>query len=87
MSITPPAVPAAGGRRRVGVFGTPASVDCSIGCPWTVVSNSPWIHVPGVASRAGDDDVFFDVDANTTGAERFGSLTIAGFTVAVTQAR
>src|SRR4051812_21418260 len=87
VSITSDAVPSAGGRRRVGVFGTPVSVSCSIGCPWTVASNSPWIHVPGVATRAGDDDVFFDVDANATGAERIGTLTIAGFTLTITQAR
>jgi len=85
ISLTSDNVPAAGGRRRVGVFGTPVSVDCSIGCPWTVAANAPWIHVPGAASRAGDDDLFFDVEPNTTGAPRTGTLTIAGQVLTVTQ--
>jgi hypothetical protein len=85
ISLTSDSVPAAGGRRRVSVFGTPVSVDCSLGCPWTVATNASWIHVPGSGSRAGDDDVFFDVDANTTGAPRTGSLTIAGRTLVVNQ--
>jgi hypothetical protein len=83
--ITADSVPAAGGRRRVSVFGTPVSVDCRIGCPWTVTANASWIHIPGSTSRAGDDDVFFDVDPNTTGAPRTGTLTIAGRTLTVTQ--
>lgn len=85
ISITSDNVPAAGGRRRVSVFGTPVSVDCAIGCPWTVTANASWIRVPGSASRAGDDDVFFDVDPNTTGAPRSGTLTIAGRTLVVNQ--
>lgn len=85
IGITTDSVPPAGGRRRVSVFGTPVSVDCRIGCPWTVATNASWIHIPGATSRAGDDDVFFDVDANTTGAPRTGTLTIAGRTLTVTQ--
>ena len=85
ISITSDSVPAAGGRRRVSVFGTPVSVDCAIGCPWTVTANASWIHVPGSTSRAGDDDLFFDVDPNTTGAPRSGTLTIAGRTLVVNQ--
>jgi hypothetical protein len=84
-SLTSDTVPAAGGRRRVSVFGTPVSVDCALGCPWTVTANASWIHVAGSAARAGDDDVFYDVDANTTGAPRTGSLTIAGRTLVVNQ--
>ena len=39
----------------------------------------------GSSSRAGDDDLFFDVDPNLTGAARTGTLTIAGRTLTVTQ--
>jgi hypothetical protein len=85
ISLTSDNVPAAGGRRRISVFGTPVSVDCSIGCPWTVATDAPWIHIPGATSRAGDDDVFFDVDPNATGAPRTGTLTIAGRVLTVTQ--
>jgi hypothetical protein len=86
VSLTVDAVPAAGGRRRVSVFGTPVTTTCAIGCPWTVSSDASWIRIPGATSRAGDDDVFFDVDVNTTGAPRTGTLTIAGRTLVVTQA-
>ena len=85
ISITTDAVPAGGGHRRVSVFATPVSVDCSLGCPWTVTANAAWIHVPGASSRAGDDELFFDVDPNLTGVPRSGTLTIAGRTLTVTQ--
>lgn len=85
ISISADTVTAAGGRRRVSVFGTPVSTDCSLGCPWTATSNAPWIHVTGSSSRTGDEELFFDVDANLTGAARTGTLTIAGRTLTVTQ--
>lgn len=85
ISVTTAAPPAAGGRFRVSVFGTPVSVDCSLGCPWTAAANAPWLHIVGATSRAGDDDMSYDVDANTTGAPRTGTLTIAGITLTVTQ--
>jgi hypothetical protein len=78
-------VPAAGGRRRVSVYGDPVSVTCMIGCPWNVVTSTSWIHIAGSTSRAGDDDVFYDVDANVTGATRTGTLTIGGLVLTVVQ--
>lgn len=85
MSPTVDSVAAAGGRRRVTVFGTPVSTSCTIGCPWDVQTNASWIHIVGATSRTGDDDVSYDVDVNTTGASRVGTLTIAGRTLTVTQ--
>lgn len=87
ISLTSDTVPPAGGRRRVSVFGTPVTVTCAIGCPWTVAVDVPWIHVAGSTSGAGDDDVFFDVEVNATGAVRTGTITIAGRTLVVTQSR
>jgi hypothetical protein len=85
ISLTADSVPAAGGRRRVSVFGTPVSTTCMIGCPWEAASSVPWIRFAGATSRAGDDDIFYDVDPNTTGVARAGTLTIAGKTLVVSQ--
>jgi DNA-binding beta-propeller fold protein YncE len=49
----------------------------------TVSSNSPWLHTS--ASGTGNGPVAFSFDANT-GLTRTGTLTIAGFTLTVTQA-
>jgi len=88
ISITTDPVPASGASgRRVSVFGTPVSTSCMIGCPWTAATSDSWLHIRGATSRAGDDDLFYDVDANTTGAERTGVLTIAGRTLIVTQGK
>ena len=85
LSVRTDTVPAAGGRRRVSVFGDPVTVDCMVGCPWTIVSVAPWIHVSGSTSRAGDDDFFYDVDANTTGTQRTATMTVGPLTLTVIQ--
>jgi hypothetical protein len=81
----PDNVTATGGRRSVSVFGDPATVDCMVGCPWTISNVPGWIHVSGSTTRAGDDVVFYDVDANTTGATRTGTMTIGPLTLTVVQ--
>jgi DNA-binding beta-propeller fold protein YncE len=61
------------------------AVNPSIG-PWTATPNASWLHVsPANQSGAGSANVVFNYDANP-GATRSGTLTIAGYTVAVTQA-
>jgi peptidase C25-like protein len=54
-------------------------------CPWTAVSNNPWITVNLPAGGAGDGSVSYSVAANSGGA-RTGSITAAGKTFIVTQA-
>jgi len=78
-------VPSSGGRRRVSVFGDPVTVDCMIGCPWTIVNVAPWIHISGSTSRAGDDDFFYDVEANTTGTSRTATIVVGPLTMTVVQ--
>jgi hypothetical protein len=56
-------------------------------CPWTAVSNVSWITVTAGASGTGNGTVRFSIAANTTGAQRSGTLTIAGRTFTVTQRR
>ena len=55
------------------------------GCAWTVASNAPWITVTSGASGSGNGPVTFALAANT-GANRSGTLTIAGHTFTVNQA-
>ena len=66
----------------VGGASGSVAVTASGGCPWTAVSNVPWITVTK-GSGSGDGTVEFTVDANATGAARSGTITIAGqvFTV------
>jgi len=59
-------------------------VIAATGCAWGAVSNADFISVTG-SSNSGTADAGFHVDANATGVERTGTLTIAGKTFAVTQ--
>ena len=54
--------------------------------PWTATANAAWLHL-GAANQsgAGNANVVFTFDANS-GATRTGTLTVAGLTLAVTQA-
>ncbi|MGA2026726.1 MAG: C1 family peptidase, partial [Syntrophobacteraceae bacterium] len=63
-----------------------ASVTSPSGCPWTAVSNAGWISVVSGGSGTGNGTVTYSVSANSSGASRFGTLTIAGQTLTVTQA-
>ena len=55
------------------------------GCTWTAASNSAWLTVSGGASGNGNGTVTFNATANTSTAQRVGTLTVAGQTVTVTQ--
>ncbi|MEZ5351925.1 MAG: BACON domain-containing carbohydrate-binding protein [Bryobacteraceae bacterium] len=72
-------IPALGGSGSVGV--APESPG---GCPWTAVSNAGWITVTAGASGAGNGTVNFSVAGNG-GAQRVGTISIAGQTFTVTQ--
>lgn len=65
--------------------GTAVTVTAPSTCPWTSVSNVPWISVVTGANGVGNGSVTFTVAANT-GAARSGTLTIAGRTFTVNQA-
>ena len=51
---------------------------------WTATSNASWLSIASGASGTGNGAVFFSVAANS-GAQRVGTLTIAGQTFSVTQ--
>ncbi|HEX8998978.1 MAG TPA: LamG-like jellyroll fold domain-containing protein [Blastocatellia bacterium] len=79
-AIAPASQPfaAAGGAGSV-------NVTVQAGCAWTAASNAAWITINSGASGNGNGTVNFTVAANT-GAQRMGTLTIAGQTFTVTQA-
>jgi hypothetical protein len=82
---TPASFPASGGTRRVTVVTQAVSASCPLGCPWTAASTAPWIHINSSMPRAGDDAFSYEVEANSGGA-RAGAITVAGRTLAVSQA-
>jgi hypothetical protein len=60
------------------------SVVSGTNCSWTAVSNVSWITVTS-ATGHGIGQVNYTVAANTTGAVRTGTMTVAGQTVTFTQ--
>ena len=67
-----------------GGTGAPVAVSASGGCAWTATSNAAWITITSGAKDAGRGSVVFTVAANT-GAQRTGTLSIAGKTFRLTQ--
>jgi sugar lactone lactonase YvrE len=58
----------------------------SFNSPWVASTNVPWLHLsPLNQSGPSSTNVIFSFDANT-GATRTGNLTIAGLSLAITQA-
>jgi hypothetical protein len=65
--------------------GTAITVTAGGGCAWTAASNASWITAVAPASGSGNGTVNFTILQNT-GAQRTGTLTVAGQTFTVTQA-
>ena len=61
------------------------SISTQTGCPWTAVSNAPWITITGGASGTGGGTVNYSVAANSVTAPRSATMTIAGLTFTVNQ--
>jgi hypothetical protein len=63
------------------------NVAAGAGCAWTATSNDPsFLDIISGASGAGNGTVSYMIAANSTPAQRTGTLTIAGQTFTVTQA-
>jgi hypothetical protein len=69
-----------------GGAGNVANVTTASGCPWTAVSNVPWITVTGGSTGTGNGTVTYTVGANPGPNPRRGTMTIAGKTFIVSQA-
>ncbi|MCM3901511.1 MAG: hypothetical protein ND866_07375, partial [Pyrinomonadaceae bacterium] len=64
--------------------GGTGSVSVTSGCSWTAVSNAVWIAVTSGSTGSGNGNVGYSVAANT-GADRTGTITIAGQTFTLNQ--
>ncbi|HYK17747.1 MAG TPA: BACON domain-containing carbohydrate-binding protein [Bryobacteraceae bacterium] len=73
-------VAASGGNENIALTVSPSTAS------WTAVSNAPWITITSAKSGSGSASVSYSVSANSTGAARPGTLTIAGLTFTVNQA-
>ncbi len=62
-----------------------ATVTNTQDCPWTAVSNSPFITIVQGRSGSGSGSVAFAVGINTSTAPRTGTITIGGQTFTVNQ--
>ena len=54
-------------------------------CSWSAISNDNWITITSGATGSGWGTIYYSVSANTTGAERSGTLTIQGQTFRIYQ--
>ncbi len=70
----------------LGANGGTATLTVTAGndCAWTAASHSSWITISSGAAGSGTGSVSFTVAPNT-GAERTGTLTVAGQTITITQ--
>ena len=76
--------PSSASIKSDGGNGPAVTVTATDGCSWTAVSNDGWITVTDGVSGTGNGSVAFRVSKNN-GAQRTGTLTIAGQTFTVTQ--
>lgn len=60
------------------------AISTSSACPWTTLSNAPWINVTQGASGMGPGSVAFTVEP-TSGPSRTGTLVAAGHAFVVSQ--
>jgi hypothetical protein len=67
-----------------GGTGFSFAVTAGAGCTWAAATTDSWLTVTAGASGAGNGTVTFSV-ANNPGANRTGTITIAGLTFTVNQ--
>jgi len=76
--------PSSASIKADGGNGPAVTVTAAAGCSWTAASNDAWITVTAGASGTGNGSVSFKVSKNG-GAQRTGTLTIAGQVFTVVQ--
>ncbi len=71
-----------GGGKEIGhITVTAAEANCS----WTASSDESWINITNGINHSGDAVVSYEIQDNASGAQRSGSLNIAGLAFNVTQ--
>ncbi|MBS1790829.1 MAG: putative Ig domain-containing protein [Acidobacteria bacterium] len=73
--------------KQFPVQGGTASVSVSVagGCPWTAMSQTPWIVITSGASGSGNGTVNYLVATNGSGSQRSGIMKVAGTNFIVQQ--
>jgi hypothetical protein len=60
-------------------------LNAGAGCSWVDASNTSWLTITSAASGSGTATISYSATANTAGATRVGTLTVAGIPFTVTQ--
>src|SRR5579871_2931552 len=68
-----------------GGFTGSVSVTTGPACSWTAASSVPWIGVASGASGTGNGSVKFSIAPDPSGVSRAGTLSVAGYSLTVTQ--
>jgi len=55
------------------------------GCTWTAAASQTWVRITSGTSGSGNALIVFQVDPNTTSANRTATITIGGRTLSITQ--
>jgi hypothetical protein len=71
-------IDSSGGWGTVGMSARPD-------CPWSAISNAPWMTITSNSSGAGEGVVYYLVKANPGASSRDGTLTVAGKTFRIIQ--
>jgi hypothetical protein len=79
-SVSPTSVTAP----STGSFGS-ISITTGSSCSWTAVSSVSWVTFTSPTSGSGLSSVSYSVAPNTTGANRSGTITVAGRAITVSQ--
>jgi sugar lactone lactonase YvrE len=75
-----------GGQAFAAAGGTGTiNITAGAGCPWTAASAASWITITGVGTGSGNGSVTFQAAPNT-GADRSGSVAVAGLSFTVEEA-
>ena len=69
-----------------GTTGNTISVTTGAGCSWSASENADWLTILSASSGSGNGSVQYYVAPNNSTSSRTGTISIAGRTVAVTQA-
>jgi hypothetical protein len=74
--------------QTIGALGGAGSISVTAGssCTWSATSNNPeWLTITGGSPGSGNGQVTFSAAANATGADRTGTIIVAGQSFALTQ--
>lgn len=80
-SLSPAAVSLGSGNVSSNAF-----ITTGAGCTWSATKDASWITFPGASSGSGTSWLTYTLATNTSNSPRTGTITVAGRTLAVTQA-